>query len=37
MKAGGAYFRCRAANAGFVTPSSRVSTRIVSSAFCGPK
>ena len=31
------YFPCLTASAGFVTPSSPVSTKIVSSAFCGPK
>ena len=30
-------FPCRTGSAGFVTPSSPVSVKIVSSAFCGPK
>jgi hypothetical protein len=31
------YFPCLTCSAGFVTPSSPLSIKIVSSAFCGPK
>jgi hypothetical protein len=34
---GQTYFPCLTCSAGFVTPSSPVSIKIVSSAFCGPK